>query len=207
MIDYTCTYRIARHLAGAGVPFYTVAWHCQALTSAVDLFSAQTPHLTGVPEAEREFLDLVKDQIEKLSQMVRDRKVRAALQKTGISASFKDLAAEGPGSVAAGLAQLSAIISDFDKMIAQQRNDIAEQEAAFDREMARLAPRAVETVRRTRKQINRFFKLAGEFHNETVEFYYFLLALRAEYDPDAKGGPSFKDRRSLVAYLREQMKV
>jgi hypothetical protein len=178
-----------------------------ALKSAVDLFSAQTPLLTGVPEAEREFVDLAKDQIEKLARMIRDRKVRAALQKTNISASFKDLAAEGPSSIAAGLAQLNATISDFDKMIARGRKDIAEQEAAFDLEMARLAPHAVETVRRTRKQINRFFKLAGEFHNETVEFYYFLLALRADYDPEAKGGPSFKDRRTLVAYLHEQTKA
>ena len=179
----------------------------QALKSAVDLFSAQTPLLAGVPEAEREFVDLAKDHVEKLLQMIRDRKIRAALQKTSISASFKDLAAEGPGSIAEGLAQLNATISDFDKMIAHGRKHILEQEAAFDREMARLAPHAVETVRRTRKQINRFFKLAGEFHNETVEFYYFLLALRAEYDPEAKGGPGFKDRRALAAYLREQMKA
>jgi hypothetical protein len=96
VIDDTCIYRTAPHLAGAGVSFYTDGMALQALTSAVDLFSTETPHLRGVPEAEREFMDLVKDQIEKLSQMVRDRKVRAALQKTSISGSFKTWPLKGP---------------------------------------------------------------------------------------------------------------
>jgi hypothetical protein len=40
-------------------------------------------------------------------------------------------------------------------------------------------------------------------HNLKINLYYRLLALRAEYDPEARGGPSFDNIDDLLAYLKE----
>lgn len=39
------------------------------------------------------------------------------------------------------------------------------------------------------------------WRDERVRFYYELLALRAEYDPDARGGPVFDTADGLEAFL------
>jgi hypothetical protein len=50
----------------------------------------------------------------------------------------------------------------------------------------------------------RLLKAEASFINALVDYYYFLLALRAEHDPDARGGPSFDNPDDLAAYLRER---
>jgi hypothetical protein len=58
-----------------------------------------------------------------------------------------------------------------------------------------------------RKLQTRLLKAVTDFINALVDHYYFLLALRAEHDPDAGGGPSFDNPDDLAAYLREQLEA
>ncbi len=43
--------------------------------------------------------------------------------------------------------------------------------------------------------------LERAWRDERVRFYYALLALRAEHDPEARGGPSFNTPEDLEAFL------
>jgi hypothetical protein len=51
----------------------------------------------------------------------------------------------------------------------------------------------------------RLLKAEADYINALADTYYFLLALRAEHDPDARGGPIFDNPDDLAAYLREQL--
>ena len=66
---------------------------------------------------------------------------------------------------------------------------------------------STEAGRFLRKQIRQMLDAMLEEHNRSVEHYYFLLALHADYDPEARGGPSFADPAELGAYLRQQLKA
>jgi hypothetical protein len=181
----------------------------QALTSAIDLFSAQAAdQLWPAPDlAVRELQDELKVHISRLSDLVRKRKIDAVQQKRDLNASFKSLAAEGHESLKKGLLQLGETISRFESIIEQNKTTLALQQAEMDASLARIASVSASTAGLARRSINKLVELGSELHNETVEFYYFLLALRAEYTPDARGGPSFDDPKALGDYLREQMKA
>ena len=75
-----------------------------------------------------------------------------------------------------------------------------------------LMPRPVLVQQRNaagclRQLQTRLLKAEAGFINALVDYYYFLLALRVEHDPDARGGPSFDNAEDLAAYLREQLEA
>lgn len=51
------------------------------------------------------------------------------------------------------------------------------------------------------KRQGKFTELGNRFRENGKEFSLFLRALRAELDPDARGGQSFDDPEALEAYL------
>ena len=68
--------------------------------------------------------------------------------------------------------------------------------------------RSTETQAASLRELQtRLLKVETDFINALVDYYYFLLALRAEHDPDARGGPSFDNPDGLAAYLREQLEA
>lgn len=109
--------------------------------------------------------------------------------------------------VGQALIQLSETIAGFEALIENSKATLVSQQAEADALLAQAASVSVANARLARHAVNKFFELGGDLHNETVEFYYFLLALRAEYDPDTRSGPSFDNPKALSDYLREQLKA
>ena len=139
--------------------------------------------------------------------MIRAKKIKAIEQKQNISASFRTIAKENPELVKQAFVQLGETIAAFETLIENSKTTLAGQQAEADALLAQAASISVANARLARRAVDKFFELGGDLHNETVEFYYFLLALRAEHDPDARGGPSFNNPKALGDYLREQMKA
>jgi hypothetical protein len=181
----------------------------QALASAIDLFSAPAAEhpWAAADSAGRETHEALKGYNTALAHMIRARKIKAIEQKNSINASFKTVAKENPELVDQALAQLSETIAGFEALIENTKARLVSQQAAADALLAQAASISVANARLARRAVNKFFELGGDLHNETVEFYYFLLALRAEYDPETRGGPSFDNPKALGDYLREQMKA
>jgi hypothetical protein len=180
-----------------------------ALSSAIDLFSAPAADrpFASADSAGRETHEELKGYNAALADMIRARKIKAIEQKQNINASFKTISEENPELVGQALVQLSETIAGFETLIDNSKATLVSQQAEADALLAQAASVSVANARLARRAVNKFFELGGELHNETVEFYYFLLALRAEYDPDTRGGPSFDDPKTLGDYLREQMKA
>ena len=181
---------------------YTLQMALQALKSAEELFSTPA-QLWPAVRAEREFEDEIKAQTERLTLLIRGRGAGGETQKRDLIASFEALAEEGPEVLNKGLAQLTETIAHFDSIIEQQRAQVLVIQAQINDALARLAKQSVDVTRRARRLTNKFFKLGDDFHNETVEFYYFLLALRADYDPDARGGTVLDSAEGIKRFFSE----
>jgi hypothetical protein len=181
----------------------------QALTSAIELFSTPAADRPWVAadSAGREALEALKGYNTTLADMFRAKKIKAIEQKNSINASFRNVSKENPELVGQALVQLSETIAGFEALIEKSKAALVSQQAEADALLAQAASVSVANARLARRAVNKFFELGGDLHNETVEFYYFLLALRAEYDPDTRGGPSFDNPKTLGDYLREQMKA
>jgi hypothetical protein len=171
----------------------------QALASAIDLFSAPAADRLW-PTADSagcETHEALKDYNAALADMIRARKAKAVEQKNSSNASFRTVARENPELAGQALAQLGETIAKFEALIENSKATLVGQQVEADELLAQAASISVANARPARRAVNKFFELGGDLHNETVEFYYFLLALRAEYDPDARGGPSFDDPKPL----------
>jgi hypothetical protein len=92
-----------------------------------------------------------------------------------------------------------------DGLIGMVERQVRAEARAFER-MKRLALRDERSVPlselEAHRRLNaRALALAGEFYRHSQDFLLFLRAVRAEIDPDARGGPSFDNAADLEAYL------
>lgn len=58
-----------------------------------------------------------------------------------------------------------------------------------------------------RNVFRQYQERVADQHDFLVELYYQALALRAEHDPDARGGPTFTNAADLGRYLRENVRA
>jgi hypothetical protein len=95
---------------------------------------------------------------------------------------------------------LSRLISSIDVAIKAVGEIRAVQAGTKERldQINALSPQMGRQMRRLEKQ---YWDALDEQYNAAVEIYYALLALQAEYDPDARGGPSFENADDLIASL------
>ncbi|MBS7699158.1 MULTISPECIES: hypothetical protein [unclassified Chelatococcus] len=96
---------------------------------------------------------------------------------------------------------LSVLINDLSARVAANERMIR----AFNRRLRRLAksPRAAPrtTIPKLTKHLRRRRDLMILSHNEQVKIYYRLVCLRADIDPETRGGPAVDSAEDLVAYL------
>ena len=90
-------------------------------------------------------------------------------------------------------------------IIAKQQADLEAGRKVMDGKIANSAAVDPAGARRLRKLQKRILKAQTSFIDEIVASYYFFMALRSDFDKDARGGPSFRNADELAAYLREQI--
>jgi hypothetical protein len=95
------------------------------------------------------------------------------------------------------LPRLTASVDAAIKVLGENRATQVGTKAKLD-QIDSLSPRMAQNMRRLDKQ---YWDIVDEQYNDVVEIYYGLLALRAEYDPDARGGPSFENVEDLIDSL------
>jgi hypothetical protein len=114
-------------------------------------------------------------------------KLRASLwQMAGSEADRPDLHA------------LSAVIDGYERHLRSEARRLRRMERWGENDVANAAPSDQDLVRRN---IARLMALAYGYYREAQDFALFLRAVRAELDPDARGGPVFGDPDALEAYL------
>jgi hypothetical protein len=98
---------------------------------------------------------------------------------------------------------LETLIAAVDLKLASERAENAAVDKNWRRIVKGSKARSKAYATRVGGIARRMSEISAKWHNERVNFYYELLALRAEHDPEARGGPAFDKAEDLVAYLHQ----
>lgn len=93
---------------------------------------------------------------------------------------------------------ISGMIVSFERGLRREAQVLRRLKRDVERDLKEASPQDVGTVRRLNGKL---LAIAEDFHSEGKDFALFLRALRAEIDPEARGGPTFDNPDALEAYL------
>ena len=162
--------------------------------------------LSGSPAGPVSIADYAKA-LPAFEQLSRDRVAHAISSRTKLAVDIKYILNSSPESLADVLLHIDGFVEVVSKIIDDQKARLEAGRIETDRKIARAASADGSAAGFLRELQTRLLKAEADFINALVDYYYFLLALRAEHDPDARGGPSFDNPDDLAAYLREQLEA
>jgi hypothetical protein len=140
-------------------------------------------------------------------QLSRERVAHLISSRPRLADDIKNILSSSPQSIADVLIHIDGLVEVVGRTIDDQRATLEVGRIETDLKIAKAASADANAARSLRELQKRLLKAGTDFINALVEYYYFLLALRAEHDPDARGGPSFDNPDDLAAYLREQLEA
>jgi hypothetical protein len=162
--------------------------------------------LSGSPAGPVSIADYAKA-LPEFEQLSRERVAHAVASRTRLAADIKNILSSSPESLAGVLLHIDRLLEVVSKIIDDQKARLEAGRIETDRKIANAASADRNAATLLRKLQTRLLKAETNFINALVDYYYFLLALRAEHDPDARGGPRFDNPDDLAAYLREQLEA
>src|SRR6266403_5566677 len=89
------------------------------------------------------------------------------------------------------LSRLDEFIEDVDKEIESERLALEQSKFSNRQVIATMTKSSSDSAHFAKKIMKRLYEAAVAQHNARVDFYHFLLAQRAEHNPDYRGGPTF----------------
>ncbi len=96
------------------------------------------------------------------------------------------------------LQALTAMIDGYERHLRSEARRIRRLERWGAKDAADASPGDRDLVRRNNA---RLMAIADTYYRGAQDFALFLRAVRAEHDPEARGGPTFDDPDALEAYL------
>jgi hypothetical protein len=140
-------------------------------------------------------------------QLSRERVAHFISSRTKLAVDIENILSSSPESLADVLVHIDGLVEVVSKIIDDQKARLEAGRVETDRKIAKAASADGNAAGSLRELQTRLLKAEASFIDALVDHYYFLLALRAEHDPDARGGPSFDNPDDLAAYLREQLEA
>jgi hypothetical protein len=136
-------------------------------------------------------------------QLSRERIAHLISSRTRLADDIKNILSSSPESLADVLLHIDGLVEVVSRTIDDQRATLEVGRIETDLKIAKAAS-AANAAGLLRELQTRLLQAEAYFIDALVEYYYFLLALRAEHDPDTRGGPSFDNPDDLAAYFRER---
>jgi hypothetical protein len=162
--------------------------------------------LSGSPAGPVSIADYA-NALPEFEQLARERAANFVSSRTKLAVNIKNILSSSPELLADVLAHIDGLVEAVSKTIDDQKARLEAGRIETDRKIAKAAEIDGNAAGSSRKLQTRLLKAEADFINALVDYYYFLLALRAEHDPDSRGGPSFDNPDDLAAYLREQLEA
>jgi hypothetical protein len=174
----------------------------EALAKAIQTFqAAPRPPLPDEGVAARDGIARV---IKKFEEDVATWTAGMVVCRSALEGMFRDLATlKSDRLVEEALRSIGSFIEAVDRDIETERLAIEQSDLRSRQAVADVRKKSSDNAHFAQKMLKRVREAWVAQHNTKVDLYYFLLALRAEYDPDARGGPTFDDPEALGRYLRE----
>jgi hypothetical protein len=178
----------------------------EALRKAMETFAAapQSPTDAAPPapgHAQREnMLRSVKGFEEGVARWSADM---LAVQQ-GLAHMYEDVSAL-PDRTAVNdqLARLDEFIEHVDNAVESERLALEQSRFSNKQVIAAMVKTSSDNAHFVKKLLKRLYEAGVAQHNARVDFYHFLLAQRAEHNPDYRGGPAFDNAEDLIADLHK----
>src|SRR4051794_24386640 len=119
-------------------------------------------------------------------QLSRERVAHLITSRTKLAVDIKNILSSSPELLADVLVHIDGFVEVVSTTIADQKAKLEAGRIETDRKIAKTASADANAARLLRKLQKRLLKAEADFINALVDYYYFLLALRAEHDPDAR---------------------
>jgi hypothetical protein len=164
------------------------------------------PPLSGSPAGPVSSADYA-EALPAFEQLSRERVAHAVASRTRLEIDIKNILNSSPELLADVLVHIDGLVEVVSQTIDDQKAGLEVGRIETDLIIAKTASADRNEAASLRKLQTRLLKAVTDFINALVDHYYFLLALRAEHDPGARGGPRFDNPDDLAAYLREQLEA
>src|SRR3954449_12175782 len=177
----------------------------EALRQAIETFSAAprrpadaAPEWPGL-ERKAEILRSVK----RFEESVARWRADLLIVQQGLAHLYEDIAALPDGAIGDELARLDEFIDQVDSAVEAERLALEQSRFSNRQVVAAMAKTSPENLQFAKKILKRLYEAGVAQHNARVDFYHFLLAQRAEHNPDYRNGPAFDNAEDLIADLHK----
>jgi hypothetical protein len=140
-------------------------------------------------------------------QLSRERVAHLISSRPRLADGIKNILSSSPESLADVLLHIDGLVEVVSRTIDDQRATLEVGRIETDLKIAKAASADANAAGLLRELQTRLLQAEADFIDALVEYYYFLLALRAEHDPDTCGGSSFDNPDGLAAYFRERLEA
>ena len=96
---------------------------------------------------------------------------------------------------------LSGLIDSVDLAINAMKENRTAHDAHAKAKLEQINAASPQIARHITRIEKQYLTARDEQYDWAVQFYYALLALRAEFDPEARGGPTFENADDLIPSL------
>jgi len=176
----------------------------EALRKAIDTFSVapQAPKeaAVGAAASREQMMRNVKRFENEVAQWRSDM-LMARSAMTDMCKSTLELRAPQLEQVL--FASLDEFVELVDNEIEMERMDLEGSRFSSKQAIATIAKKSSDNAHLVQKLLKRIYDAGVERHNARVDFYRFLLELRAQYNPDYRGGPTFESADELIDDLHK----
>jgi hypothetical protein len=122
----------------------------------------------------------------------------------GLAHMYEDLSAVPDSSaIKDQFAGLDEFIEHVDNEVESERLALEQSRFSNKQVIATMMKTSSDNAQFVKKLLKRLYEAGVTQHNARVDFYHFLLAQRAEHNPDYRGGPAFDNAEDLIAELHK----
>jgi hypothetical protein len=178
----------------------------EALRKAMETFAAAPQQPTDAAPAvpghqQRE--NLLRT-VKRFEESVARWRADMLIVQQGLAHMYEDLSAL-PDNTAINdqLAKLDDFIEQVDDAVESERLTLEQGRFSNKQVIAAMMKTSSDNAHFAKKLLKRLYEARVAQHNARVDFFHFLLAQRAEHNPDYRGGPTFDNAEDLIADLHK----
>jgi hypothetical protein len=178
----------------------------EALRKAIETFAAapqSPPSAAPVVPGHDQRENLVRS-AKRFEESVAQWRADMLIVQQGLAHMYENLSVL-PDSTAISdhLSKLDEFIEHVDNEIESERLALEQSKFSNRQVVATMTKSSSDNAHFAKKILKRLYEAGVAQHNARVDFYHFLLAQRAEHNPDYRGGPTFDSAGDLIADLHK----
>jgi hypothetical protein len=175
----------------------------QALQAAVEKFAA-APRFTALGGEGGGTHESMVRTVKGFENSVAQWRSDMLTVQEGMAEMYRGLASlSWAPDVSPQLRGLDEFIDLVDETIESESLALDQSKLEIRQAVATIAKTSADNARFTKKMLKRIYEAGADQHNARVEFYRFLLRLRAECNPTYRGGPMFESADELLGDLHK----